>query len=159
MKLLKFVFNYKKFITKDKRTGREITKYYPMVPCTFSWKDKKSPIIDCLLDSGSDGNVIPLTLAEYFGLDLIPDDTPMKVVGGEVKRYKSGLDLTLGRGGRTISLSNVDVAIPIEGKTPFLIGRNPIFELFEITFIESEKKVVMKPYKTSEEKKKVKKNK
>lgn len=148
MKLLKFVFNYKKFIVKDEGTGKEITKYYPMVPCKFSWKDKNSPIIDCLLDSGSDGNVIPLKLAEYFGLNLIPDDTPMKVVGGEVKRYKAKLDVTLGRGGRIISLSNVDVAIPIEGKTPFIIGRNPIFELYEITFIESEKKVIMKPYKS-----------
>ncbi|MCK5559703.1 MAG: hypothetical protein KAJ51_03880 [Thermoplasmata archaeon] len=148
MKILKFIFGYKKIVTQG-----GIINYYPMVPCTFSWKNKKSPLYDGLLDSGSDGIVIPLELAEWLGLDL-NHKAKMEALGRVLKRYVTKIDLILGRGGRYIQLNNVEVSVPIESKTAMiLIGRNPIFELYEITFIEPEKKVVMKPYKTSREKK------
>jgi hypothetical protein len=126
MEILKFAFSYKKQIAIDKETKKEIIRYYPMVPCTLDWKGKRSKLTDGLLDSGCDGVVLPLSLAKFLELDLVLEEKPMKVVGGE-------------------SFPNVEVSIPIEGDTPVLIGREPVFKPYEITFIESKRRFIMKP--------------
>jgi hypothetical protein len=78
----------------------------------------------------------------------------MEALGRVLNRYITKINLILGRGGRYIQLNNVEVSVPIESKTSMiLIGRRPIFELYDITFIEPEKKIVMKPYITSRGKK------
>ncbi len=145
MKPLEFAFGYKKQIAIDKETKEEIIRYYPMVPCTLDWKGKRSKLTDGLLDSGCDGVVLPLSLAKFLELDLVLEEKPMKVVGGEAKRYKSKANLTIGRGGRYVSFPNVEVSIPTEGDTPVLIGREPVFKPYEITFIESKRRFIMKP--------------
>ncbi|MCK4817442.1 hypothetical protein KA005_16850, partial [bacterium] len=93
MKLLKFAFGYKKIITH----GGTIN-YYPMVPCTFSWTNKKSTLYDGLLDSGSDGIVVPFELAKWLGLELY-HRADMEVIGKILKRYVTKANLTIGRGG------------------------------------------------------------
>jgi hypothetical protein len=148
MKPLKFVFNYKKVIAIDRDSNEEIMSYYPVVPCVFEYHEKKSMLLEGLLDSGADGIVMPLALAELLELDLEPAVNPMMVVGDKgIERYLSKANMTIGRGGRTVDFKNVEVSIPKKGDTPILIGRNPVFKHYEITFIEAEKKFVMKPYK------------
>ena len=142
MKILKFVFGYKKIITKGGSTN-----YYPMIPCTFSWNNKRTPMYDGLLDSGSDGIVVPMELAEWLGLELDHREN-MEVIGKILKRYVTKANLTIGRGGRFVKLKNVEVSVPIEAKTSMiLIGREPIFKLFEITFREGEigGTIILKP--------------
>ena len=72
-----------------------------------------------------------------------------KVVGGIVDSYKSKALIIMGRGNRVCPPIEVKVKIPAKGDTPIIIGREPIFELYRITFIEAEKYFIMEPYKKS----------
>ncbi len=150
MKLFNLLFPYKKYIVEDAETKEEKICYRPMLPCSVEWAGKKSPLTDGLLDSGADGVVLPLGLAEFLNLDLNPaNKKPMNVVGRKIERYVTKANLILGRGGRLVTVSDVTVSIPTEedDNTPIILGRNPIFELYNITFIEAEKKFIMKVYK------------
>ncbi|MDI6708135.1 MAG: hypothetical protein QME47_03510 [Candidatus Thermoplasmatota archaeon] len=111
MKLHSYTFPYRRYRTIDKKSGKEIIYYDPMLPCRFEWKGKKTPIIDGWLDSGADSIVLPLAIAKYLGLEL-QDASPMRVVGGSVERFESIVDLTIGRAGRFTSFPNVKVSIP-----------------------------------------------
>lgn len=156
MKLLEFSFGYRKNVVLDTRTGKPVLDsatgkpmemFHPMVPCIISSADKKSPLIEGLLDSGSDGIVIPRSLADYLNLQLKPAPRPMRVANGrDVQRFTANVALTLGRGGRCCDPIDVEVSIPTEGDPPLLIGREPVFRLFVITFVEAEKRFEMKPY-------------
>ncbi len=119
-----------------------------MVPCIISSADKKSPLIDGLLDSGSDGIVIPRSLADCLDLQLKPAARPMRVANGrEVKRYTARVSITLGRGGRFCGPIDAEVSVPADGDPPLLIGREPVFRLFVITFVEADRRFEMKPYR------------
>ena len=118
-----------------------------MIPCTISSSRKKSPLIEGLLDSGSDGIVIPRSLADYLDLHLKPAARPMRVANGrDVERFTAKASITLGRGGRCCDPIDTEVSVPAEGDPPLLIGREPVFRLFVITFVEAEKRFEMKPY-------------
>ena len=156
-KLLDFSFDYRKNIAlnpKTKRpildpaTGRPLEVFHPMMPCVLSSSSKKSPLIEGLLDSGSDGIVIPMGLAKYLGLDLRSSPRPMRVANGrDVERLTAKAFITLGRGGRCCDPIEVTVSIPADGDPPVLIGREPIFRLFVVTFVDAEKRFEMKPYR------------
>ena len=104
--------------------------------------------MDGLLDSGSDGVVLPKSLADYLGLELKTAETPMRVADGRsVDRYISRASLTIGRAGRHCDPIDAEVTVPKEGRSPILIGRDPIFRLFIITFIEAKRRFEMKPYR------------
>ena len=120
---------------------------HPMVPCVISSANKKSPLIEGLLDSGSDGIVIPRSLANYLGLELKPAAKPMRVANGrDVQRFTASASIALGRGGRHCDPVKTEVSVPAEGDPPVLIGREPVFKLFIVTFVEAEKRFEMSPY-------------
>jgi len=149
MNLLNFSFPYKKYIVEDENTKEEKICYRSMLPCSIERAGKKSPLTDGLLDSGADSTVLPLGLAEFLNLDLNPvNKKPMHVVGRKIERYVTKVSLILGRGGRLVTIPDVTVSIPTEedNNTPVILGRNPIFELYNITFIEAEKRFTMKVY-------------
>ena len=85
-------------------------------------------------------------LANSLNLDLTPAKRSMKVVAGEVKCFLTQANLTIGRAGRLTTFENVKIAVPKEGDTPILIGRNPVFKYYNITFIEPERRFLMEPY-------------
>ncbi len=146
--MLDFFFRYKTVHGRDKKTGESVTRYYPFVPAVISSGTKTAPPIEGLLDSGSDGIVIPLFLAKSLGLELEGSE-PMRVVGRMVERYRSKATITLGRAGRYCDpLPGVPVNIPLDGDFPIIFGRAPIFELFRITFVEAEHRFTMEPYST-----------
>ena len=148
-RLIDYSFRYKTVHGRDKKTGEMTTRYYPYVPAILSSGAKKAPPIEGLLDSGSDGIVIPLFLANSLDLELVESE-PMKVVGRLVDRYKAKLTMTLGRAGRFCDpLPDVPVNIPKEGDSPIIFGRMPIFELFRITFVEAEHRFTLEPYTTT----------
>lgn len=110
MKLFDFRFNYKRSTAMDpssgstildSTTGRPLELFHPVIPLTISSEGRRSPPLEGLLDSGSDGVVLPMGLAEYLGLHLKPAETPMRVADGKsVERYTSKARLTIGRAGR-----------------------------------------------------------
>ena len=153
-RLIDFFFRYKTVHGRDKKTGEMVTRYYPYVPAILSSGFKSAPPIEGLLDSGSDGIVIPLFVAKSLDLEL-KECEPMKVVGRLVERYRSKATITLGRAGRFCDpLPDVPVNIPKEGDSPIIFGRTPIFELFRITFVEAEKRFTMEPYSTKVDRRK-----
>lgn len=99
-----------------------------------------------MLDSGSDGLVLPLGVANFLGLRLKKEDKAMRVVGREVPRYSAKVNLTIGRGGRFFTFPDVEAAIPTEGDTPILVGRKPVFETYKVTFVEADLKFILDPY-------------
>lgn len=122
--------------------------YHPIVPLVISSKTKSSPQTEGLLDSGSDGIVIPRGFADYLGLELRRTDRPMMVANGRsIERLTSMASLAVGRGGRFCDPIEVEVNVPAEGEPPILIGREPIFRLFTITFVEAERRFEMTPYR------------
>jgi hypothetical protein len=148
-RLIDFFFRYKTVHGRDKKTGEMLTRHYPYVPAIISSGSKSAPPIEGLLDSGSDGIVVPLFIAKSLEID-IEECEPMKVVGRLVERYRSKATITLGRAGRFCDpLPNVPINIPKEGDSPIIFGRTPIFELFRITFVEAEHWFTMEPYSTA----------
>ncbi|MGD9962486.1 MAG: retropepsin-like aspartic protease [Thermoplasmata archaeon] len=132
----------------DKDTGEPVNAYHPMVPLIISSKGRDCTQTDGLLDSGSDGVVIPMGLAEYLGLELNRTERPMMVANGRsVERLTSKVTLTLGRAGRYCDPIEAEVNVPAEGSPPILIGRDPVFRLFTITFVEAERRLEMTPYR------------
>jgi len=156
VKLVGFRFNYKRTVALDRvtrapildpRTGKPIEVFHPMVPCIIASENKTSPQIDALLDSGSDGIVIPKMLADYLGLRLKQSDKPMRIANGRsIRRLTTRAYIAIGRGGRRCDPIEIEVSVPEEGDPPILIGREPVFRLFVITFVEAEKWFEMKPY-------------
>jgi len=157
MSVIDFQFNYKRSITIDRLTQRPILDaasgtplevFHPFIPCVISSEKRRSRSTEGLLDSGSDGVVIPRTLAEYLELDLEPASEPMMVADGRnMERFVSKIMLTIGRGGRYSDPIEVEASVPAKGNPPVLIGREPVFRLHTITFVEAEKRLEMNPYR------------
>ena len=143
----RFVFRYKEQLVTNPRTGAQETYHSPLLPCVLEWRGKRSPQTEGLLDSGSDGVVLPLGVARYLDLDLRPVEAPMQVVGTAVPQYVARVDLTIGRAGRFHTFADLEVSVPREGETPIIIGRRPVFEVYRVTFVEPELKFVLDPYK------------
>jgi len=156
MRLLDYGFNYKRTTAVHPSTGKPAVEantskpvefFHPVIPLIVSSRTMRSPPMDGLLDSGSDGVVLPKTLADYLGLELKTAETPMRIADGRsVERYISRARLTIGRAGRYCDPVDAEVTVPKEGRPPILIGRDPVFRLFVITFIEAEKRIEMRHY-------------
>ncbi len=134
---LKFVFRYKIQEVRNPETGSVEEYSYPVLPCTFEWRGIRTSPTEGILDSGSDGLVLPIGVARFLELELRDEEKPMRVVSHEVPRFSAQVDLTIGRGGRYFTFPGVRASIPKEGDTPILIGRDPIFRLYRVTFDES----------------------
>ncbi|HEY0090771.1 MAG TPA: aspartyl protease family protein, partial [Candidatus Lokiarchaeia archaeon] len=81
---------------------------YPVVPVKFNYKNKVTPIIDALLDSGGDFIVIPMPIATYLGLKLKKAGS-VDTAGGTTLLYKAELDMVLGKKEETVTYSNLQI--------------------------------------------------
>lgn len=146
MKLLNFRFKYKRWTFVDCATDERKEVFYPLVPCIFSSDRISSGPIEGLLDSGSDGIVLPRRIADYLELDLEKAE-PIRVVGSRTNRYRSRISISLGRAGRLCGpIKNIEISVLESDDTPIILGRDPIFKLYKITFIEPEYRFEMAPY-------------
>jgi len=116
---------------------------YPVVPVKFNYKNKVTPIIDALLDSGGDFIVIPMPIATYLGLKLKKAGS-VDTAGGTTLLYKAELDMVLGKKEETVTYSNLQIHVSTRNDIPVLLGRHPIFEDYEIVFKKKENKLILK---------------
>lgn len=127
-KTLEFIFDYHR---------------YPIIPVKFHYKERKTPYIDALLDSGGDFIVIPLPIAQYLDLDLEKAGS-VNTAGGEASLFKATLNMVIGRGNTTAIYKDILIHVSSRKDIPVLIGRHPIFEDYEVTFRKQKDQVILK---------------
>jgi len=116
---------------------------YPIVPVKFHHKDKKTPVIEALLDSGGDFIVIPMPIAQYLRLEL-KEAGDIDTAGGITSLFKATLDITIGKNENVTSYKNNQIHVSARGDIPVLLGRSPIFEDYEITFKKQKNQLILK---------------
>jgi len=123
----KFIFEYRDF---------------PLIPIKFSSKEKETPIIDALLDSGGDFIVIPYAIAKYLGLKLKKAGN-VDTAGGETTLFKSNVDMLINSKKNEMIYENLEIHISNRNDIPVLLGRKPIFEDHEIIFKKYENQLIL----------------
>ena len=116
---------------------------YPVVPVKFYYKNRETPIIDALLDSGGDFIVIPMPIAKYLGLKLKKAGS-VDTAGGETVLFKATLSMIIGKKDETASYNNIQIHVSGRNDIPVLLGRHPIFEDFEIIFKKQKDQLILK---------------
>ena len=132
--LLKFNFTY------DNRFG------VPLIPITFFHKDgvRAQLLNNAILDSGAYEITIPKALADMLGLELRPRSNPVHTAGGLIEARTATIDFTLGRGGRFVQYTNVDICV-MKQCPAVLIGIHPIFEDYTVTIMAHQRKCILEP--------------
>lgn len=116
---------------------------YPIIPVKFYYKQKKTPLIDALLDSGGDFIVIPLPIATYLGLKLKKAGS-VDTAGGTTDLYKAKLNMTIVKRNKSFTYKNILIHVSARNDIPVLIGRHPIFEDYEIVFKKHKNQLILK---------------
>jgi len=132
--LLKFNFSY------DDRFG------VPLIPITFFHKDgiRTQLLNNAILDSGAYEITIPKALAEMLGLELRPRSNPVHTAGGQIEACSATINFTLGRGGRVVQYSNVDICV-MEQCPAVLVGIHPIFIDYTVTIMAHQRRCILEP--------------
>ena len=129
----------------DKRMIFDYIKY-PIIPVKFFYKDKKTPFIEALLDSGGDFIVIPMPIAKYLDLKL-EKAGEVDTAGGAVSLFKSYIDIAIGKNGGIAEYKNNLIHVSTRSDIPVLLGRSPLFEDYEITFKKHSNQLILKESK------------
>jgi predicted aspartyl protease len=116
---------------------------YPIIPIKFIYKEKETPLIDALLDSGGDFIVIPMPIASYLGLKLKKAGS-VDTAGGTTSLYKTNLNMIMGKKDKKAIYKDIQIHVSVRNDIPVLIGRQPIFEDYEITFIKQKNQLILK---------------
>ena len=128
MSKLKFIFDYYR---------------YPIIPVKFHYKNKETPIIDALLDSGGDFIVIPMPIARYLVLKLKKAGS-VDTAGGTTLLFKAIVSMIIGKKEETVTYPNIQIHVSARNDIPVLLGRHPIFEDYEITFKKQKNQLILK---------------
>jgi len=115
---------------------------YPVVPIKFYYKDRETPIIDALLDSGGDFIVIPMPIAKYLGLKLKKAGS-VDTAGGITSLFKATLSMVIGKKGLSSTYNNIQIHVSGRNDIPVLLGRHPIFEDYKIVFDKKEDQLIL----------------
>ena len=132
--LLKFNFAY------DDRFG------VPLIPITFFNEDgvRTQLLNNAILDSGAYEITIPKALADILGLELRPRSNPVHTAGGLIDAFTATINFTLGRGGRFVHYTNVDICV-MKQCPAVLVGIHPVFEDYDVTIMAHQRKCILEP--------------
>ena len=119
---------------------------YPFIQVKFYYKEKKTPIIDALLDSGGDFIVIPLAIAQYLNLKLKKAGT-VDTAGGATPLFKTTVNMSIEDSTRNVLYANIQIHVSARNDIPVLLGRKPIFEDYEIIFKKQKQQLILNPIK------------
>ena len=150
MKKIKFTFSYnvRPGARKLPKEEKEKHQSYPLLPVRFyqpNNKNNMTPAFEGLLDSGSDGVHIHKAIAELLNLSQMKK-VESEGMGGKYGSYETEIGLIIGRGGREVDFGVVKAVYPeTELNVPILIGRNPVFDEYQVIFEEYNKKFKLIP--------------
>jgi hypothetical protein len=116
---------------------------YPIVPVKFCYKERETPYIDALLDSGGDFIVIPMPIAHYLDLKL-KKAGDVDTAGGITSLYKADLNMSMGGKNDCAEYKRIQIHVSGRNDIPVLIGRHPIFEDYEIIFRKKKNQLILK---------------
>jgi len=119
---------------------------YPILPVKFCSDGKETPFIDALLDSGGDFIVIPMPIARYLGLKL-KRAGDVDTAGGTTTLFKASIHMIIGGKEKNVTYSDLEIHVSDRDDIPVLIGREPIFEDYEITFKKNFNQLILKSIK------------
>ena len=119
---------------------------YPIIPVKFYYKNKKTPVIDALLDSGGDFIVIPMPIATYLELKLKKAGS-VDTAGGTTSIFKAKLDMIITTKNKPVTYKDIEIHVSGRNDIPVLLGRHPIFEDYEIIFKKQKNQLILKPNK------------
>lgn len=138
---MKCVCKYRNFTDKDGRPYR-----LPMVPVRLEYNGVSFRTA-ALVDSGANSSFIPFDFIDMLDLQ-IDGESSARGAGGLFPTYLSKVNIDILKGVRSIhrfqdceiqiAKNNVDI--------PTVMGRDTIFEAFEITFRERDEKIILKSY-------------
>jgi len=117
---------------------------YPIVPIKFRSNGRKTPAIEALLDSGGDFIVIPMPIASYLELDL-SQSCDVETAGGTTSLYEAKVDMIIGNKDYYNIYNQKQIHVSARDDIPVLLGRNPLFEDYEITFKKYHHQLILKP--------------
>jgi hypothetical protein len=135
------------FRYKDVPRSNDTHSISPSIPATLSENSGKYEFI-LLLDSGADVSAIPKHMAELLNLDLNSPKEDAFGIGGKVPAVSSHMNIEINKSHENYSFRIPVKVILVDYDFPPLIGRSVFFDKFEITFKQSEKRVILK-YKPS----------
>jgi predicted aspartyl protease len=118
---------------------------YPIVPVKFKYKDKKTPVIEALLDSGGDFIVIPQPIAEFLQMKLEPAGD-VDTAGGTASLYRANVDMIIGTKKSCTVYKDKEIFVSDREDIPVLLGRSPMFDDYEITFRKQTHQIILKPF-------------
>ncbi|MBE3122826.1 MAG: retroviral-like aspartic protease family protein, partial [Thermoplasmata archaeon] len=121
-------------------------RYSGLIPITFFHKDgtRAQLLNNAILDSGAYEITIPKALADMLGLELRPRSNPVHTAGGQIEACTATINFTLGRGGRFVQYTDVDICV-MKQCPAVLIGIRPIFEDYTVTIIAHQQKCILEP--------------
>ena len=119
-------------------------KDYPIIPVRFRNNERKTPLIEALLDSGGDFIVIPLPIATFLGLQL-EQACDVDTAGGTTSLYKAKVDMAIGKEKYHTLYPQKEIHVSTREDIPVLLGRNPLFEDYEITFKKHINQLILSP--------------
>jgi hypothetical protein len=157
MKKVKLTFNYQYPPGKRQNPGEDEATY-PLLPIRFYYDGVTTPQMEGLLDSGCDSIFLPKQITKFLKLPL-GDLMEAHGIDGPCKAYPTKIGLIIGIGGkaRECDFGIVDAVIPIEERdTPILIGRQPVFDEYQIVFEQYRGKILLIPKEDVIKKKKSK---
>ncbi|MFH1100617.1 MAG: retroviral-like aspartic protease family protein [Methanobacteriota archaeon] len=99
-----------------------------------------------MLDSGAYEITIPKALAELLGLELRMRSKPVHTAGGLIDACTATIDFNLGRGGRFVHYTNVDICV-VEQCPAILVGICPLFEDYTVTIMAHQRRCILEPKK------------
>lgn len=121
-------YSYVQQVYQNPTTNQLVRVYLPMIPIRVANSHGQiSPQFDALLDSGSDRNLLPMSLAKYLGITF-GKMKPGRIYGigkGQIKAYSGKIILCLGK-----KSYETEADFSIQQKLPIL-GRNGFFNLFK----------------------------
>jgi hypothetical protein len=84
-----------------------------------------------------------MPIASYLGLKLKKAGS-VDTAGGTTSLYKTNLNMIMGKKDKKAIYKDIQIHVSVRNDIPVLIGRQPIFEDYEITFIKQKNQLILK---------------
>jgi hypothetical protein len=140
-----FVYSYKR-IGRQPKDGHPIKR--PNVQVAFENNEKVIKTI-CLLDSGADRTFLTLDIAEFLELELSKKSIEINTPGKPINVKTANVTMRVVKGKDYFPLGNFLCYVFLKPRAdlPPIIGRDPFFNYFDISFNQIKNEVRLRHYK------------